>query len=234
MLIGIYFKTIKKDQVILETRNKLKIKIRTHSTDIMQLGTVWFTNDYNMPGFEIRDNDIIVDVGAHIGLFALFASQFCKNGKIYCFEPIKENYEMLSDNTNLNEIKNIIPLNLAVSKENEHVRIYLDLDESAHSIFPQGNTFVDVKSTTVKRFFDEYKIENCDLVKIDCEGAEYEIIDSIPEEYFSRINKIIIEYHLIDKKLELYQNLLKKLENMSFKTKTRKISEDMGMIYAMR
>ncbi|WP_238527548.1 FkbM family methyltransferase [Candidatus Nitrosarchaeum limnium] len=187
-----------------------------------------------MPGFEIRDNDIIVDVGAHIGLFALFASQFCKNGKIYCFEPIKENYEMLSDNTNLNEIKNIIPLNLAVSKENEHVRIYLDLDESAHSIFPQGNTFVDVKSTTVKRFFDEYKIENCDLVKIDCEGAEYEIIDSIPEEYFSRINKIIIEYHLIDKKLELYQNLLKKLENMSFKTKTRKISEDMGMIYAMR
>lgn len=234
VLIGIYFKTIKKENMILETRDKLKIKIRTKSTDIMQLGTVWFTNDYNVQGFEIKNNDIIVDIGAHIGLFSLFASQFCKSGKIYCFEPIKENYEILLDNIDLNKIKNIIPLNLAVSKENEPVRIYMNSDESAHSIFPQGNEFVEVKSTTIEKIFDEQKIENCDLLKIDCEGAEYQIIDSIPEKYFSRINKVIIEYHLIDEKLELYQNLMKKLKDLSFKTKTLKLSESIGMIYAIK
>ena len=234
VLIGVYFKTIKKDNVILETRDELKIKIRTNSTDIMQLGTVWLTKDYSIPGFEIKDNDVIVDIGAHIGLFSLFASQFCKNGKIFCFEPMKENHEMLLDNIDLNKIKNIVPLNLAVSKEKEYVKIYLNSDESAHSVFPHGNIFVEVKSTTIEIFFDEYKIENCNLMKIDCEGAEYEIIDSIPDEYFSRINKMIIEYHIVDKKPELYQNLLKKLENNLFKIKTKKISENIGMIYAAR
>lgn len=234
VLISVYFKTIKKGNVILETRNELKIKIRTNSTDIMQLGTVWFTKDYSMPGFEIKDNDVVIDIGAHVGLFSLFASQFCKSGKIYCFEPIKENYEALLDNINLNKIKNIVPLNLAVSKENEHVKIYLNSDESAHSIFPSGDAFVEVKSTTIETFFDEHKIENCNLMKIDCEGAEYEIIDSIPDGYFSRINKMIIEYHLVDEKQELYQNLLKKLENNLFKIKTEKVSENIGMIYAIR
>ena len=134
----------------------------------------------------------------------------------------------------MNKIKNIISLNLAVSKKNEYVKIYLNSDESAHSVFPQGNTFVEVKSTTIETIFDEHKIGKCDLMKIDCEGAEYEIIDSIPEKYFSRINKMIIEYHLADKRPELYQNLLKKLEIMLFKIKTKKISEGIGMIYATR
>ena len=43
----------------------------------------------------IDENDVVVDVGAHIGLFALYASQFCNNGKIYSFEPVKENYDLL-------------------------------------------------------------------------------------------------------------------------------------------
>lgn len=233
-LIGVYFKTIKNDYVILETNDKLKIKIRTNSTDIMQLGTVWFTKDYTMPGFEIKNNDVIIDIGAHVGLFSLFASQFCKDGKIYCFEPIKENYEILLDNIDLNKIKNIIPLNLAVSKKNGYVKIFLNSDESAHSIFPHGDTFIEVKSNTIETIFDEHEIEKCDLMKIDCEGAEYEIIDSIPEKYFSSINKMIIEYHLADKRPELYQNLLKKLETMLFKIKTKKISEGIGMIYATK
>ncbi len=234
VLIRVYFKTIKKDSVILETKNNLKIKIRTNSTDLMQLGTVWFTDDYRMPGFEINDNDIVMDIGAHVGIFSLFASEFCKKGKIYSFEPIKENYNMLVSNVNLNEIKNIIPLNLAVSKKNEPVKIYLNSDESAHSIFFQGNEFVKVNSATLEKIFDEYEIENCNVMKIDCEGAEYEIINSIPDKYFSKINKMIIEYHFADEKPELYQNLLKKLDTMLFNIKIKKISESIGMIYASK
>ena len=109
--------------MILETNDKLKIKIRANSTDIMQLGTVWFTKDYTMPEFEIKNNDVVIDIGAHVGLFSLFVSQFCKDGKIYCFEPVKENYEILLDNIDLNKIKNIISLNLAVSKKSRKYRL---------------------------------------------------------------------------------------------------------------
>jgi FkbM family methyltransferase len=232
-LVSLYFKKIKTEYVILETKNNIKIKIRTDSTDLMQLATVWLAEDYKISEFNVENNDVIIDIGAHIGLFALFESQFCKNGKIYCFEPIIENYDILIKNIELNNIKNIIPFNQAVSKENENTKIYLNSDDSAHSVFSSGKNFVQVKSTTLKSIFDENNIDNCDLLKLDCEGAEYEIIDSIPEEYLLKINKLIIECHLITEKSKLYNNLLKKLEKMSFKIKIEKITEDMGMIYAL-
>jgi len=232
-LVNLYFKKIKEENVILQTKDKIKIMIRTNSTDIMQLATVWLAEDYKIPEFDINENDIIIDIGAHIGLFSLFVSQNCKNGKIYCFEPIIENYNILMKNIEMNNIKNIIPLNQAVSKVNENIKIYLNSDDSAHSIFSSGENFVQIKSTTIKSIFDNNKIDNCNLLKLDCEGAEYEIIDSIPEEYLIRINKLIIEYHLASKKPKLYENLLKKLQSLSFKIKIEKITEDMGMIYAI-
>ena len=102
--VNLYFKKIKDEHVILETKNNIKIKIRTDSTDIMQLATVWLAEDYKITDFSINDNDIIIDIGAHIGLFSLFASQYCKKGKIYCFEPIKENYDILTENIDLNKL----------------------------------------------------------------------------------------------------------------------------------
>ncbi len=233
MLVSLYFKKIKDENIIFETKNHIKIKIRTNSTDIMQLATVWLAEDYKIPEFEIGESDIIIDIGAHIGLFSLFVSQYCKKGKIYCFEPILENYNLLLENIELNKNKNIFPFNHAVSKNSENIKIYLNSDDSAHSILSSGKNFVQVKSITLKRIFDDNKINSCDILKLDCEGAEYEIIDSIPNEYLLKINKLIIEYHFATKKVEQYNNLLKKLKDLSFKIRIVKISDDMGMIYAL-
>ena len=101
----VYFKLTKKEHVIFETKTGLKIKIRVNSTDLMALTHVWMIQEYSNNDFDIHDNDVVIDVGAHIGLFALFASQFCKQGKIFCFEPIKENYELLVENISSNKIK---------------------------------------------------------------------------------------------------------------------------------
>ncbi|WP_371504454.1 FkbM family methyltransferase [Nitrosopumilus adriaticus] len=233
-LIGLYFKTIKNQNVILETRNNIKIKIRTDSTDIMQVATVWLAEDYKIPEFYIKENDIIIDIGAHIGLFCLYTSQYCKNGKVFCYEPIKKNFDILTENLELNNIKNIIPFNSAVSNQNNKTKIFLNSDDSAHSIFDSGKDSIYVKSTTIKSIFDENEIENCNLLKLDCEGAEYQIIDSITPEYYTKIDKIIIEYHMATKNLELYKKLLEKLVDNSFKIRIEKISEDMGVIYAVK
>ena len=49
----------------------------------MALTNVWLTQEYLDDDFYIEDDDIVLDIGGHIGLFALFASQFCKKGKIF-------------------------------------------------------------------------------------------------------------------------------------------------------
>ena len=228
----VYFKLTKKQYVIFETKTGLNIKIRVNSTDLMALTHVWMIQEYSNSGFDINDSDIVIDIGAHIGLFALFASQFCKQGKIFCFEPIKENYELLVENINSNKIKNIIPFNFAVSKESDSVKIFLNDDYSGHSMFLETNNFVIVKSKSLLDIFSENNIQECNFLKLDCEGAEYDIINSLPSDFLNKIKKSVIEYHLADTHPKLLEQLIKKLRKCSFIVNTRPLFSDIGFLFA--
>ena len=228
----VYFKLTKKDHMIFQTKTGLKIKIRVNSTDLMALTHVWMIQEYSNSGFDINDSDIVIDIGAHIGLFALFASQFCKQGKIFCFEPIKENYELLVENINSNKIKNIIPFNFAVSKESDSVKIFLNDDYSGHSMFLETNNFVIVKSKSLLDIFSENNIQECNFLKLDCEGAEYDIINSLPSDFLNKIKKSVIEYHLADTHPKLLEQLIKKLRKCSFIVNTRPLFSDIGFLFA--
>ena len=228
----VYFKLTKKEHVIFETKTGLNIKIRVNSTDLMALTHVWMIQEYSNSGFDINDSDIVIDIGAHIGLFALFASQFCKQGKIFCFEPIKENYELLVENINSNKIKNIIPFNFAVSKDADSVKIFLNDDYSGHSMFLETNNFVIVKSKSLLDIFSENNIHECNFLKLDCEGAEYDIINSLPSDFLNKIKKSVIEYHLADTHPKLLEQLIKKLRKCSFIVNTRPLFSDIGFLFA--
>ena len=230
----VYFNLTKKSHVIFETKSGLKLKIRTGTTDIMVLTNVWLIQEYLDHELDIKDNDIVLDIGGHIGLFALFASQFCKKGKIFCFEPIKENYDILLENLELNAIKNIIPFNLAVYDDSKKVKMYLNEDDAGHSIVLPSSKSIQADSISLKKIFDDNKIEQCDFAKIDCEGSEYGIIDALPPEYLKRINKMAIEYHFADSKPELAKNLISKIENVDFHVKKKSHYNDMGFLYARR
>ena len=49
-----------------------------------------------------------------------------------------------------------------------------------------------VESISLKKIFDENKINKCNFLKLDCEGAEFKILESLPNEYFNKINKIVL------------------------------------------
>ena len=230
----VYFKLTKKDYVIFETRSGLKIKIRVNSTDLMALTHVWMIQEYSGDDFPISNDDVIIDVGAHIGLFALFASQFCKNGKIFCYEPIKENYKILIENIEMNQIQNIFPNNLAVTKETSRVKIFLNDDQSGHSMFIQNKNFVEVDSKSLSDIFIDNGIKECDFLKLDCEGAEYEIIESLSADLFTKINKTVIEYHMVDTKPELLEQLINKLKQFSFSVHTRPLFVDIGFLFGKK
>ena len=230
----VYFNLIKKSHIIFETKSGLKLKIRTGTTDIMVLTNVWLIQEYLDDEFNIENNDVVLDIGGHIGLFALFASQFCKKGKIFCFEPIKENYDILLENLELNAIKNIIPLNLAVYDDSKKVKMYLNEDDAGHSIILPSSKSIQADSISLKKIFDDNKIDICNFAKIDCEGSEYSIIDTLPPEYLKRINKMAIEYHFADSKPELAKNLISKIENADFHVRKKSHYNDMGFLYARR
>ena len=229
-----YYNFIRDDFIIFKTRSKKIIKLRKQSTDLMALTHVWLIEEYKKENFEIKPNDVVIDVGAHIGLFTIYASQFCTNGKIYSFEPFVDNYELLLENITLNNLDNVKSFNQAISNSNEPIKLFLNDDESGHSMFSQSSKSIIVDSISLQKFFDENQIKHCNFLKLDCEGAEYEIIKNLPFEYFQKIDKLVIEYHMADLHPELLIELKETLSQQNFEIETKKLFSDIGFLYAKK
>jgi FkbM family methyltransferase len=230
----IYYKLTTNKFPILETKSGLKIKIRKNSTDLMALTHVWLIGEYKRKNFEIKTDDVVIDVGGHIGLFTLYASQFCKTGSIFTFEPVKENFELLSENVSSNNLNHVKSFNLAVSNSSSSVTLYLNEDTAGHSMFSKSSQSITVNSISLKQIFDDNNIDRCDFLKLDCEGSEYEIIKNLPSEYFQKIQKMIIEYHMADTHPELLDELMKILKSQNYKLETKTLFSDIGFLYAIR
>ena len=198
----VYFSIIKRDYIIFETYSGLKIKLRTRSTDLMALTNVWLVEEYSGSNFRINANDVIIDIGAHVGLFTLYASQYCKNGTIFCFEPVDENYDILVDNITQNNLKNVKPFKSAVSKSESTITIYRNKDEAGHSMFSFTSHALKVDSISLKKIIDENSVNQCNLIKIDCEGGEEDIFIGMKNVLANNEHiKILLEISLINGKI---------------------------------
>ena len=106
--------------------------------------------------------------------------------------------------------------------------------ETAKGESEGAKNFITVKSKSLHDIFSENNIQECNFLKLDCEGAEYEIINSLSPEFLSKIKKSAIEYHLADTHPELLQQLIKKLRKLSFIVNTRSLFPDIGFLFAIK
>lgn len=233
-ILFIYFRLISEKYAVLILRNGYKIKLRVRSTDLQAFFNVWIIQEYNRPDYQISENDIIIDIGAHIGLFTLYVSQYCKKGKIFSFEPVEENYELLLENIQLNKIENVVAIKKAVSGGEKSIKIYLNEDQAAHSTYSHRDSFIETESISLKEIIDHNSIQKCNFLKIDCEGAEYDILESVPDEYFKIIMKIGMEYHFSDTKSNLLRELKERLQNMNYKIQENPLLNGLGLLFAKR
>lgn len=158
----------------------------------------------------VRGNDLVVDIGANVGVFTLFAGKRTR-GHVYAIEPVAALVEGLNNNVRRNALHNV----------------------SVHPGAAGGRDDL-AGATTLQRFMDEQGIAKIDFLKIDCEGAEGEIFKSLPTEYLDRIENIALESHdrfSILKHAEL-ENLF---QDHGFQTRSwKKPNSDFGYLYAAR
>ncbi len=116
---------------------------------------------------------IIIDVGAYVGTFALYAAQKYPQATIYAFEPEPSNFKTLQKNIEANHFSNIFPINMAVdATPGEHTLYVQGENYGTNSFYKKWGTPVRVQTTTLRTFFDEKDIKRCDFLKLDCEGCE--------------------------------------------------------------
>jgi FkbM family methyltransferase len=185
---------------------------------------------------DVEKGDIVVDIGFNYGIFSLGALNKGAS-RIYAFEPNRNIVNVLNEIYPDREKVTLEPI--AVSDINTTLTFYEGNDTLGSNIVkPIAVGFkesYEVKCINFYEYILENKIEKIDLLKVDCEGTEYEIFECIPDEFFSQIRKIHVEFH--DNDGIRIQSLINKLERNRFEWKfenSKNIQSDLGLIFAKK
>ena len=202
------FNNYTNDENILVIKNKLgTIKLLQGTQNGDPIG-VFFEEVYKM--FPVKDQTVL-DVGANIGDSSIyFALKGAK--KIIAIEPFPANYELAKKNIELNNLQKIIDIDLA-GCSNKPGFITVDNKKSGGGAsLTSASTGTKIPLFSLKNILEQNNLDSA-VLKMDCEGCEYDSILNADDEILKKFSTIIIEYHYG------YQNLVEKLENCGFQVK---------------
>jgi FkbM family methyltransferase len=189
------------------TIRKLKngLAIKGYTQCFFMFYEVWSKKDYDIPGFTLTRDMTVIDIGANQGFFTVYAAS--KGAKVFAFEPCAENFEVLKWNLSKNSLQGSVKIiNAAVTGRNGKMNLFVSLDAAGNIMSGTASTHNEdhsgvlmetrpVESVTLDSLFDDLQIQRCDFLKMDCEGAEYEILAKTSRESFSKIARIAVECH---------------------------------------
>jgi FkbM family methyltransferase len=197
-----------------------------------------FDNDISFPAIRdhhISSDDIVIDVGAHIGTFSLLASERVPSGIVHAIEASIDSYSLLRINVALNKRNNIRTHRLALAGGAGTLKLYYDQGNWGHSVVHQlSDRFEEVPATSLTDFLDSNQIERCRLLKMNCEGAEFPILLQTAPATLARIETLLVLYHCDLRRTNSLSDLEQQLKGAGFKLDIRASSDLRGWIVASR
>ena len=126
----------------------------------------------------VSENDTIFDIGANIGWYSNHLSKKLPNSTIYAFEPIPETFAQIKRNTELNQSKNIILNNVALSDKIQTLTFFYSptvtgASSSVNITENKSMVKLECQTNTIDNFMKETDITKLDFIKCDVEGAEF-------------------------------------------------------------
>jgi len=186
-----------------------KFIARKNKSDIIVLSELY--EPWMEKYFKPKEGDIVIDVGAHVGKYTLYAAKLVgSNGKVIAIEANPDNYEQLLKNIKLNNFNNILSYNYVITNEDFVKCKCINPNSKDDAVFSftkddEGN----IIGRTIDSILYENKIQKVDWVKIDVEGKEVEVLQGMTETIKNSKNlKILIEvWDTNEKKVrEILQN----------------------------
>ncbi len=192
---------------------------------------------YGIESIDFSYGDIVLDIGAHVGIVSLYLGKKFPFLKIYAFEPIPDNYGHFKENIKINEVTNVNAYNLAITSDGRDLPMIVNFFDNSgggtghlSNMRLPGHFYFTVPSITLKQVFEKHKIEKCKLLKIDCEGSEHEILGDPTT--LSRVEYLSGEFHInqhLRKKGYSTESLIKRclefIAPSKLKIKTIKMAE---------
>lgn len=146
--------------------------------------------------YQPSDNDVIIDIGAHIGTFSLLAASRNSSITVHAIEACRETFDFLRINIALNKADRIKPHHLALSDKKGTCRLHYDSGNWGHSIVSELSSDGETTTTdTLANFFGANGISHCNFMKLNCEGAEFPILTSAPVDVLRKVETFLVLYH---------------------------------------
>jgi len=245
LVVRLFLKIAPPSPYLIELRKSgLKFKARG-IMDVWSIKETFLDRFYERFGARIEDGWTIVDIGGGIGDYTLFAAVANPHGKVFAFEPFPESFALLQQNQAANNVANVQAFPEAIWSQAGAVKIDSTLGEPGQFISrttedaggtpTSGGSFAQVPSISMADAFARMEIAHCDLMKIDCEGAEYPILFNTPEDVLERVQRIVMEYHdsLTQYTHRDMQEFLAS-KGYSVRVVQNYVHPDLGYLYAVR
>jgi FkbM family methyltransferase len=154
--------------------------------------------------FTPKEGDTVIDIGAHIGRYTITSSKQVGNtGKVLAIEADPDNFQLLKRNIALNNLKNVLPLNYAVFSTRTRMKLY---EQSASAKYnslmlaraAKTKNYVEVNADTLDSILKLNEVNQVNWIKIDVEGAEFEVLKGSTKTLSTDNVSLFIEIHNID------------------------------------
>jgi FkbM family methyltransferase len=210
-----------------------------------------FTHDcYNRAGFELRPSDTVVDVGSHVGLFALWAAPQIPQGRLVAVEPNPVALGCLTANLRDNRLDRAAVVAAAAGSDGGVAEICYRAgwEAMAYSAEAKPPWFytddtalarlwwkvlagvtgrprptlrrLEAPRLSLGRIMDEHRLGSVHYLKVDCEGSEHAVIRNIGADYWPRIERMVIEYHDSARDGRMHSELISLLRDRDFEVET--------------
>jgi len=157
----------------------------------------------------IREGTFI-DVGSHVGKYTcVVAKQLEGKGKVISIEADPNNFKALQENIKLNKLKNVEAYNVAAFSENKRIKFYsgslTEASQSSAIIKPKNSNIIEVNATRLDSIVKKKK--DITLMKIDVEGAEFEVLKG-SREILRKAKPILIVENMYNKIFQKCKEML--------------------------
>lgn len=188
----------------------------------------------------LKADTTVLDIGANIGLFSAWIANHFPNQSVQAYEPFEGNHEMLMFNTSLaseKESKITIVKKAVTGKPADTVDFYINLQQpfsdSASCIpgFFNNQHKVTVPAVPLQVLLVDSR-QRIGLLKLDCEGSEYDILFNTPANLFKLVDAMIIETHDLEETGKSVGAVLHFLEENDFQCRYKRVDKGLHLIWA--
>jgi FkbM family methyltransferase len=174
-------------------------RFNNRTNNEMILGT-WEREMQDIFSRYLKPGNTVYDLGAHQGFLSIVAArQVGDAGKVYSFEPFPYNFAFLKENMQINKISNIKTFQVAVSNKAGKIKFSNSVHDTANTYLSQSptfsNNFLEVHAVSLDELIESREIVPPDFIKIDVEGAEFDVLQGAQKLFLTHSPVVYLETH---------------------------------------